>query len=76
MQRLDFAKAAAVMPKVTLPKLHAQYAKACEVAGRYDAAVEAFESAHDMDSVVRLFEAASVRGGGGARGSAPGVRRS
>lgn len=31
----DLDKAAAVMPKVTLPKLLGQYAKACEITGRW-----------------------------------------
>ena len=42
------------MPKVTLPKLHAQYAKACEASERFQEAVQAYENAHDLDSVVRL----------------------
>ena len=35
------------------PKLHAQYAKACE-ASEFQEAVQAYENAHDLDSVVRL----------------------
>lgn len=31
----DIDKAAMVMPRVTLPKLLGQYAKACEITGRY-----------------------------------------
>lgn len=32
----DLDKAALVMPRVTLPKLLGQYAKACEITGRYE----------------------------------------
>ena len=35
-------------------QLHAQYAKACEASDRFQEAVEAYENAHDLDSVVRL----------------------
>merc|ERR1712167_43031 len=54
IKKLDFSRCASVMPKVTLPKLHAQYAKACEASERFQEAVEAYENAHDLDSVVRL----------------------
>jgi WD repeat-containing protein 19 len=54
IKKLDFSRCASVMPKVTLPKLHAQYAKACEASDRFQEAVEAYENAHDLDSVVRL----------------------
>ena len=55
VKKLNFAQAAAIMPKVTLPKLHAQYGKACEAAGKFQDAVKAYEDAHDMDAVVRLY---------------------
>ncbi|CAM9696622.1 unnamed protein product [Ectocarpus sp. 12 AP-2014] len=50
----DLDKAATVMPRVTQPKLLGQYAKACEITGRWERALEAYERARDMDSVVRL----------------------
>ncbi|KAH8095414.1 hypothetical protein JL720_2712 [Aureococcus anophagefferens] len=55
IRKLNFTQAAAIMHKVALPKLHAQYAKACEAAGKLGDAVKAYEVAHDMDSVVRLY---------------------
>ena len=55
IKQQDFLKAAHIIDKVTLPKLHAQYAKACEIAGKFDAAVAAYEHANDMDAVVRLY---------------------
>ncbi len=55
IRKLNFTQAAAIMHKVGLPKLHAQYAKACEAAGKLGDAVKAYEVAHDMDSVVRLY---------------------
>eukprot|EP00952_Eustigmatos_sp_NYUAD-ZCMA_P003986 17468-Eustigmatos_ZCMA.PRE.1 len=42
------------MGHVTLPKLHSQYAKACETERKFQEAAEAYEKAHDMDSVVRV----------------------
>jgi WD repeat-containing protein 19 len=54
VKKLDFMRCKEVMPKVTLPKLHAQYAKACEASERFPEAVQAYEQAHDLDSVVRL----------------------
>ncbi|CAM9457863.1 unnamed protein product [Phaeothamnion confervicola] len=50
----DLAQATAVMPRVTLPKLLAQYARACEAAEQWQAAADAYERARDMDAVVRL----------------------
>eukprot|EP00903_Cladosiphon_okamuranus_P008272 g7961.t1 len=50
----DLDKAATVMPRVTQPKLLGQYAKACEITGRWEQALEAYERARDMDSVVQL----------------------
>lgn len=32
----DLDRAATVMPRVTLPKLLGQYAKACEITGRWE----------------------------------------
>lgn len=55
VKRLNLQQAAAIMDKVSLPKLHSQYAKACETAGKFEEAVKAYESANDMDSIVRLY---------------------
>merc|ERR1719502_2506534 len=55
IRKLNFTQAAAIMHKVTLPKLHAQYAKACETANKFEEAAKAYENARDMDSVVRLY---------------------
>ena len=54
IQIKSFAQAARIMSLVTLPKLHSQYAKACEAEKKYQEAAEAYERAHDMDSVVRI----------------------
>ncbi|KAJ8599437.1 hypothetical protein CTAYLR_008001 [Chrysophaeum taylorii] len=55
VKKLNLPQAAAIMDKVTLPKLHSQYAKACEAANKFEDAVKAYEVANDMDSVVRLY---------------------
>jgi WD repeat-containing protein 19 len=55
IRKLNFTQAAAIMPKVQLPKLHAQYGKACEQAGKFADAARAYEVARDMDAVVRLY---------------------
>jgi len=55
IEQHNFTAAAAIMHKVNLPKLHLQYAKACESAEKFLQAAAAYESAGDMDSVVRLY---------------------
>jgi WD repeat-containing protein 19 len=50
----DFTQASKIMGRVTLPKLHALYAKACEQAGKFQEAAAAYKQAHDLDSVTRL----------------------
>ena len=42
------------MPKVKLPKLHAQFAKVCEMQHKYKEAAEAWTKARELDQVVRL----------------------
>jgi len=54
IQLKSFPQAARIMNQVTLPKLHSQYAKACETEKKFAEAAEAYERAHDMDSVVRI----------------------
>jgi WD repeat-containing protein 19 len=47
-------QAAPLLARVTLPKLHGLFAKACEEEGSYGAAIAGYEKAHDRDSVIRL----------------------
>ncbi|OQS06139.1 hypothetical protein THRCLA_01800 [Thraustotheca clavata] len=54
IQMKQLNKAAPLMAKVTVPKVHAQYARAKEAAGEYAAASDAYEAANDMDNVVRI----------------------
>jgi len=42
-----------MLPHVTAPKIHSQYARAREAEGRYKEAVVAYENARDYDSVIR-----------------------
>eukprot|EP00442_Polarella_glacialis_P052045 CAMPEP_0115153154 /NCGR_PEP_ID=MMETSP0227-20121206/66564_1 /TAXON_ID=89957 /ORGANISM="Polarella glacialis, Strain CCMP 1383" /LENGTH=1373 /DNA_ID=CAMNT_0002563853 /DNA_START=51 /DNA_END=4172 /DNA_ORIENTATION=- len=51
---LNFEAAAPLMNKIHSPKLHLQYAKAKESRGAYREALQAYERARDLDSVVRL----------------------
>ncbi|XP_033607097.1 WD repeat-containing protein 19 isoform X3 [Cryptotermes secundus] len=50
----NWEKVGDVLPNVTSPKIHLQYAKAKEADGKYQEALKAYEMARDMDSVVRL----------------------
>jgi WD repeat-containing protein 19 len=50
----NMSAAAAVVGRVTLPKLLGVYARACEAQGNWTAAAEAHERARDMDAVARL----------------------
>jgi len=47
-------QAAPLLARVTLPKLHGLFAKACEEEGNYIAAISGYEKAHDRDSAIRL----------------------
>lgn len=42
-----------LLPHVTSPKIHGQYARAKEVEGRYKEAAMAYATAKDWDSVIR-----------------------
>ncbi|VDP37007.1 unnamed protein product [Schistosoma curassoni] len=51
----NYIKVSELLMHVTnTPRLHLQYAKARETDGAYKDAVEAYEAAHDFDSVIRL----------------------
>ncbi|XP_013417652.1 WD repeat-containing protein 19 [Lingula anatina] len=50
----NWAKVGELLPQVTSPKIHAQYAKAKEADGRYKEAAQAYENAKDWDSVIRI----------------------
>ena len=50
----NLVQAARIMPKVTQPKLHSEYALKCEKDGQFEEAVRSYEAARDMDAVVRL----------------------
>jgi WD repeat-containing protein 19 len=54
IKQKDFTQASKLMGRVTLPKLHSMFGKACEQAGKFQEAAAAFKKAHDMDSVIRL----------------------
>ncbi|XP_023685243.1 WD repeat-containing protein 19 isoform X1 [Paramormyrops kingsleyae] len=50
----NWAKVGELLPHVTSPKIHLQYAKAKEADGRYKEAAAAYESAKDWDNVIRV----------------------
>ncbi|CAH1776664.1 unnamed protein product [Owenia fusiformis] len=50
----NWAKVGELLPQVTSPKIHSQYAKAREADGRYKDAATAYANAKDWDSVVRI----------------------
>ncbi|KAJ8281320.1 hypothetical protein GJAV_G00066160 [Gymnothorax javanicus] len=51
----NWAKVGELLPQVTSPKIHLQYAKAKEADGRYKEAAVAYESARDWDNVIRVL---------------------
>ncbi|KAM6132739.1 LOW QUALITY PROTEIN: WD repeat-containing protein 19 [Pterocles gutturalis] len=51
----NWAKVGELLPHVSSPKIHLQYAKAKEADGRYKEAVIAYEHARQWDSVIRLY---------------------
>ncbi|ELV10439.1 WD repeat-containing protein 19 [Tupaia chinensis] len=54
--QLEFtAKVGELLPHVSSPKIHLQYAKAKEADGRYKEAVVAYENAKQWNSVIRIY---------------------
>ncbi|MCJ8749256.1 hypothetical protein PDJAM_G00174210 [Pangasius djambal] len=51
----NWAKVGELLPHVSSPKIHLQYAKAKEADGKYKEAALAYESARDWDSVIRIL---------------------
>ncbi|XP_027542119.1 WD repeat-containing protein 19 [Neopelma chrysocephalum] len=51
----NWAKVGELLPQVSSPKIHLQYAKAKEADGRYKEAVIAYEHAKQWDNVIRLY---------------------
>ncbi|CAG5939375.1 unnamed protein product [Menidia menidia] len=51
----NWAKVGELLPNVSSPKIHLQYAKAKEADGRYKDAAQAYESAKDWDNVIRVL---------------------
>ncbi|PIO24270.1 hypothetical protein AB205_0031140, partial [Aquarana catesbeiana] len=51
----NWAKVGELLPNVTSPKIHLQYAKAKEADGKYKDAALAFENAKDWDNVIRIY---------------------
>ncbi|NWU98866.1 WDR19 protein, partial [Upupa epops] len=51
----NWAKVGELLPHISSPKIHLQYAKAKEADGRYKEAVIAYEHAKQWDSVIRLY---------------------
>ncbi|MFT7807501.1 WD repeat-containing protein 19 [Arapaima gigas] len=50
----NWAKVGELLPHVTSPKIHLQYAKAKEADGRYKEAATAYANAKDWDNVIRI----------------------
>nr|XP_023405566.1 WD repeat-containing protein 19 isoform X2 [Loxodonta africana] len=51
----NWAKVGELLPHVSSPKIHLQYAKAKEADGRYKEAVAAYENAKQWNSVIRIY---------------------
>ena len=50
----NWTRVGELLPQVTAPKIHQQYARAKEAEGRYKEAAKAYTSARDWDNVIRL----------------------
>lgn len=50
----SWIKVEQLLPKITSPSIHLQYAKAKELDGRYAEALKSYKLAKDFDSVIRL----------------------
>ncbi|XP_078534454.1 WD repeat-containing protein 19 isoform X1 [Lissotriton helveticus] len=50
----NWAKVGELLPHVTSPKIHLQYAKSKEADGRYKEAAVAYENAKDWDNLIRI----------------------
>ncbi|CAD5124243.1 DgyrCDS12539 [Dimorphilus gyrociliatus] len=50
----NWTKVGELLPNVTSPKIHGQYARAKEAEGRYKEAVQAYTTAKEWDDVIRL----------------------
>ncbi|KAL8576385.1 hypothetical protein ACOMHN_048952 [Nucella lapillus] len=50
----NWGKVGDLLPKISSPKIHSQYAKAKEADGRFKEAAEAYRGAREWDSVIRL----------------------
>ncbi|XP_047221085.1 WD repeat-containing protein 19 [Girardinichthys multiradiatus] len=51
----NWAKVGELLPNVSSPKIHLQYAKAKEADGKYKEAAQAYESAKDWDNMIRVL---------------------
>uniref|UniRef100_A0A671THC5 WD repeat-containing protein 19 n=1 Tax=Sparus aurata TaxID=8175 RepID=A0A671THC5_SPAAU len=51
----NWAKVGELLPHVSSPKIHLQYAKAKEADGKYKEAAQAYESAKDWDNMIRVL---------------------
>ncbi|XP_041788987.1 WD repeat-containing protein 19 [Chelmon rostratus] len=51
----NWAKVGELLPHVSSPKIHLQYAKAKEADGKYKEAARAYESAKDWDNMIRVL---------------------
>ncbi|XP_062264138.1 WD repeat-containing protein 19-like [Platichthys flesus] len=51
----NWSKVGDLLPQVSSPKIHLQYAKAKEADGKYEDAARAYESAKDWDNVIRVL---------------------
>uniref|UniRef100_A0A3P8UWS2 WD repeat-containing protein 19 n=1 Tax=Cynoglossus semilaevis TaxID=244447 RepID=A0A3P8UWS2_CYNSE len=51
----NWAKVGELLPHVSSPKIHLQYAKAKEADGKYKDAAQAFESAKDWENMIRVL---------------------
>ncbi|XP_063720528.1 WD repeat-containing protein 19-like isoform X2 [Symsagittifera roscoffensis] len=51
----NWGKVGELLPHITSPKLHLQYAKAREAEGKFREAIQAYSSAKDFDNVIRIL---------------------
>lgn len=55
VQLKAWQKVQSILPHVSNSKMHAVYAKSCELDGNFNEAIENYRNAGDLDSVVRIY---------------------
>lgn len=50
----NWYKVGQLLPQISSPKIHIQFAKAKEIEGKFEEAAKAYETAKDYDNIIRI----------------------